>query len=152
MSAGVGSKKGKKSKGLVLTALQETALLAITGALRFLTLLDVNKMRIQQVGAVPALVTLATQASRASLCYNAQSVLSKYCMPWLFATWHVWEPGLKSHLTGRPPKAGLKCTLKGRPSKAGLKCTLTGRCSKAGLKGTLKGSHNRQSPGKPLHA
>ncbi len=108
MSASAGSKKGKKSKGLVLTALQETALLAITGALRFLTLLDVNKMRLQQLGAVPALITLATQASRASLRYNAQSVLSKYCMPWACVIWHVWEPGLKRPLTGRPPKAGLK--------------------------------------------
>ncbi|KAL0030421.1 hypothetical protein WJX79_003849 [Trebouxia sp. C0005] len=71
-----GSKKGKKSKGLALTAVQETALLAITGALRFLTLLDVNKLRLQQLGAVPALVTLATKASRALLRYNAQSILS----------------------------------------------------------------------------
>ncbi len=132
MSAGAGSKKGKKSKGLVLTALQETALVAITGALRFLTLLDVNKARLQQLGAVPALITLATNASRALLRYNAQSVLSKYCMPWVFAMWHVWEPGLKSPLTGRLPKAGLKGTLKGRPSKAGLK-------------GALEGSHSRQS-------
>ena len=132
MSAGAGSKKGKKSKGLVLTALQETALVAITGALRFLTLLDVNKARLQQLGAVPALITLATNASRALLRYNAQSVLSKYCMPWVFAMWHVWGPGLKSPLTGRLPKAGLKGTLKGRPSKAGLK-------------GALEGSHSRQS-------
>lgn len=68
--------------------MQETALLAITGALRFLTLLDVNKLRLQQLGAVPALVTLATKASRALLRYNAQSILSKYCMLWDFAVWH----------------------------------------------------------------
>lgn len=116
----------------MLTALQETALLAITLALRFLTMLDVNKMRLQQLGAVPALVTLATQASRALLRYNAQSVLGKYCMPWVFAIGHVWGPGLKTPLAGRPPKAGLKGSLKGR-------------LSRAGLKGTLEGSHSRQS-------
>ncbi|KAL0024218.1 hypothetical protein WJX77_009326 [Trebouxia sp. C0004] len=71
-----GSKKGKKSKGLVLNDMQETALLAITGPLRFLTLLDVNKVRLQQLRAVPALVTLASKASRASLRYNTQSILS----------------------------------------------------------------------------
>ncbi len=141
MSVGAGSKKAKKSKGLVLTALQETALQAITGALRFLTLLDVNKMRLYQLGAVPAIVTLATQASRASLRYNAQSILSKCCMPRVSIMWHDPEPGLTSSLTGRPPKAGLKGTLKGRPSKAGLKGTLKGRPSLAGL----NGSHNRQS-------
>ena len=91
MSAGAASKKGKKSKGLALTAMQETALLALTGALRFLTLMDVNKVRLQQLGAVPALVTLATEASRALLRYNAQSILSKYCMPWVFAIWLVWN-------------------------------------------------------------
>ena len=89
MSAGAGSKKGKKSKGLALNAMQETALLAITGPLRFLTMLDVNKVQLQQLGAVPALVTLATNASRALLRYSAQSILSKYCMPWVFAMRHV---------------------------------------------------------------
>jgi len=92
MSDGAGSKKGKKTKGLALNAMQETALLAITGPLRFLTLLDVNKVRLQQLGAVPALVALANKASRASLRYNAQSVLSKYCMPWVFAMWHAYHP------------------------------------------------------------
>ena len=108
MSDNAGSKKGKKSKGLALTAMQETALLAITGALRFLTLLDVNKVRLQQLGAVTALVTLATKAARASLRYNAQSILSKYCMPWVFAIWHVWEPGLPRPLERQTFKGRLE--------------------------------------------
>ena len=72
-----GSSKGKKSKGMVLSALQENALVSITGALRSLVLLDTNKVRLQQLEAIPALVTLATQAARSALRYNAQSILGK---------------------------------------------------------------------------
>lgn len=75
-----GSSKGKKNKGLVLTALQENALVSITGALRYLVLLDTNKVRLQQLAAVPALVTLATQATRSALRYNAQSILGKFAI------------------------------------------------------------------------
>lgn len=75
---GTESKKSKRSKGLVLTAPQESALVHITGVLRFLTLLDVNKVRVEGLGAVPPLITLATKASRPSLRYNAQSILSKH--------------------------------------------------------------------------
>jgi len=61
----------------VLTAPQETALMNITGVLRFLTLLDVNSVRLERLGTLPAFITLATKASRPSLHFNAQSVLSK---------------------------------------------------------------------------
>lgn len=62
----------------MLTAPQESALVNITGVLRFLTLLDVNKVRVEGLGGVPPLITLATKASRPSLRYNAQSILSKH--------------------------------------------------------------------------
>ena len=70
-----GSSRGRKGKGLSLSVPQEAALVSITGALRFLVLLDTNKVRLQQLGAIPALVTLATQASRPALRYDAQSIL-----------------------------------------------------------------------------
>ena len=50
----------------------------VTGLIRFLTMLDVNKARLAKLGAVPALITLVNKASRATLRYNARSILSKH--------------------------------------------------------------------------
>ena len=92
--------KGKKAKSLALNAEQETLLAKVTGLIRFLTMLDVNKARLTKLGAVPALITLVNKASRAALRYNARSILSEHlCWQSLHCDPAATKCCLKSHAT-----------------------------------------------------
>ncbi|KAK9804321.1 hypothetical protein WJX72_006505 [[Myrmecia] bisecta] len=74
-----GNKKAKK-KALVLDPLQEQALVNITGALRLLTNLDTNKVRVLKLGALSKLVQLYQDAGRTKIRMNARQIISNMAM------------------------------------------------------------------------
>mmetsp|Transcript_37614 Transcript_37614/g.94986 ORF Transcript_37614/g.94986 Transcript_37614/m.94986 type:complete len:633 (-) Transcript_37614:222-2120(-) len=75
-----GKKKGGKKKGLTLTPEQTQLLVRVTGALKFLSLVNVNRYRIAKLGATPSLIAIYENVSHTLLRRNAQVVLSNIAM------------------------------------------------------------------------